>query len=114
MNTRSLLVAGALVLASVAPAHAGSPANGCATSAQARGDAIVAAVGGDGVAAAALECGGAVPPPVILDTILCPIFQVLQGTYEISTPFATIVIMYIAPDGDVYLAGEYFWDCPPY
>jgi hypothetical protein len=47
------------------------------------------------------ECN--VFPPV--DPILCPVLASLRGVYGPVT---------IDPEGDVWVAGEKVWDCPPY
>jgi hypothetical protein len=40
----------------------------------------------------------------LVDAYTCPVLAALAGTYGVVT---------VTSDGDVYLAGELFWDCPP-
>lgn len=53
--------------------------------------------------------GGEDPPPPSPDeyvtSLVCPHLATMAGDYGIVT---------IRYDGDVYVSGEWFWNCPPY
>ena len=42
----------------------------------------------------------------VIDPLVCPVLQQLQGDYA--------GLVTINSQGDVFIAGEPFWDCPPY
>ena len=55
-----------------------------------------------------------IPPPIfweIVDGAVCPILAMAAGTYGGPPPIPVIVI---TPEGDVYIDGEFVYDCPPY
>ena len=58
------------------------------------------------VAAACLPDPGPIDPFALVDEVVCwlvaPLGPVMPGVFEVTY------------DGDVYVLGEWFWDCPPY
>jgi hypothetical protein len=44
----------------------------------------------------------------IVDPVLCPVLAALPVTREPND------VLYITVEGDTYVAGSLFWDCPPY
>lgn len=46
-----------------------------------------------------------------LDPAICGVLMTLRDTLGLTDPDG---LVYIAPDGDLYVAGIFIWDCPPY
>jgi hypothetical protein len=45
-----------------------------------------------------------------VDPTVCPVLAGLAGTYDLSP----VIVVTINGQGDIFLDGEPFWDCPPY
>ena len=55
-----------------------------------------------------------IPPPIvweIVDPLVCPIIGMAAGTYGGPPP---VPVIFINSQGDVWIDGEGFFDCPPY
>lgn len=88
--------------------------------------AVYSGAGGGGESCGKADSRPPPPPPPVqelvdalaaeVDRILCPTFASLAGTYAVGLgPLGTVTVLFIAPDGDIYVAGsEQTWNCPPY